>query len=167
MVLYLYYCIWYCILSLTRVLQALEVNKKLNCTTAVLIKSLKELEDIESHKDGLLYGIPVSIKENLDYEVLRRKRHFKMVKHSFHFQQHWEWGSSMAELDSLLCCFIFKNAFHQLHNKRKTTIKSTHLGYLKLNTYVWCWQSSIIIILSQYELLLSLAEQQTSYMRSQ
>ncbi|KAM9482519.1 vitamin D3 hydroxylase-associated protein-like isoform 1-T2 [Clarias gariepinus] len=48
--------------------KALEVNKKLNCTTAVLIKSLKELEDIESRKDGLLYGIPVSIKENLDYE---------------------------------------------------------------------------------------------------
>ncbi|KAK3556644.1 hypothetical protein QTP70_011294 [Hemibagrus guttatus] len=48
--------------------KALEVNRKLNCSTAVLMESLKQLEEIESHKDGLLYGIPVSIKENLDYE---------------------------------------------------------------------------------------------------
>ncbi|KAF7711920.1 fatty-acid amide hydrolase 1-like [Silurus meridionalis] len=48
--------------------KALEVHKKLNCGTAVLTESLNQLEDIESHKDGLLYGIPVSIKDNLDYE---------------------------------------------------------------------------------------------------
>ncbi|KAG7326171.1 hypothetical protein KOW79_009572 [Hemibagrus wyckioides] len=48
--------------------KALEVHKKLNCGTAVLIESLKQLEDIESHKDGLLYGIPVSIKDNVDYK---------------------------------------------------------------------------------------------------
>ncbi|MCI4375046.1 hypothetical protein PGIGA_G00104510 [Pangasianodon gigas] len=48
--------------------KALEVNKKLNCATAVLTESLKQLEDIESHKDGLLYGIPISIKDNVDYE---------------------------------------------------------------------------------------------------
>lgn len=52
------------------VLQALEVNSKLNCATALLTESLKQLEDIETHKDGLLYGIPISIKENFDYEVL-------------------------------------------------------------------------------------------------
>ncbi|KAF5897060.1 vitamin D3 hydroxylase-associated protein-like, partial [Clarias magur] len=48
--------------------KALEVNRKLNCTTSVLMESLKQVEDIESHKGGLLYGIPISIKENLDYE---------------------------------------------------------------------------------------------------
>ncbi|MCI4375047.1 hypothetical protein PGIGA_G00104520 [Pangasianodon gigas] len=48
--------------------KALEVNKKLNCATAVLTESLKQLENIESHKDGLLYGIPFSIKDNVDYE---------------------------------------------------------------------------------------------------
>ncbi|XP_053539823.1 fatty-acid amide hydrolase 1 isoform X1 [Ictalurus punctatus] len=48
--------------------KALEANRKLNCSTAVLTESLKQLEDIESHKDGLLYGIPISIKDNLDYE---------------------------------------------------------------------------------------------------
>ncbi|KAB5583823.1 hypothetical protein PHYPO_G00100060 [Pangasianodon hypophthalmus] len=48
--------------------KALEVNKKLNCATAVLTESLKQLEDIESHKGGLLYGIPISIKDNVDYE---------------------------------------------------------------------------------------------------
>ncbi|KAF4078821.1 hypothetical protein AMELA_G00185860 [Ameiurus melas] len=48
--------------------KALEVNRKLNCSTAVLTESLEQLEDIESHKDGLLYGIPISIKDNLDYK---------------------------------------------------------------------------------------------------
>ncbi|MCJ8729207.1 hypothetical protein PDJAM_G00103410 [Pangasius djambal] len=48
--------------------KALEVNKKLNCATAVLTESLKQLEDVESHKDGLLYGIPISIKDNVEYE---------------------------------------------------------------------------------------------------
>lgn len=55
-------------------LQALEVNSKLNCGTALLIESLKQLEDIETHKDGLLYGIPISIKDNFDYEVLQCSR---------------------------------------------------------------------------------------------
>lgn len=54
------------------VLQALAVNSKLNCGTALLMECLKQLEDIETHKDGLLYGIPVSIKENFDYEVLKK-----------------------------------------------------------------------------------------------
>ena len=56
--------------NLCCVLQAIEVHKKLNCGTAVLTESLKQLEDIESYKDGLLYGIPISIKDNVDYEVL-------------------------------------------------------------------------------------------------
>lgn len=47
------------------------MNSKLNCGTAFLMESLKQLEDIKTHKDGLLYGIPISIKENVDYEVLQ------------------------------------------------------------------------------------------------
>ncbi|KAK2858264.1 hypothetical protein Q7C36_006183 [Tachysurus vachellii] len=48
--------------------KALEVNRELNCSTAVLMESLKQLEEVESHKEGLLYGIPVSIKDNVDYK---------------------------------------------------------------------------------------------------
>ncbi|XP_053492952.1 vitamin D3 hydroxylase-associated protein [Ictalurus furcatus] len=48
--------------------KALEANRKVNCSTAVLTESLKQLQDIESHKNGLLYGIPISIKDNLDFE---------------------------------------------------------------------------------------------------
>ncbi|KAG7326172.1 hypothetical protein KOW79_009573 [Hemibagrus wyckioides] len=48
--------------------QALEVHKKLNCGNAVLTESLKQQKEFESHKDGLLYGIPISIKDNVDYE---------------------------------------------------------------------------------------------------
>lgn len=47
------------------------LNKKLNCGTAILTESLKQLEDIELHRDGLLYGIPISIKDSVDYKVLR------------------------------------------------------------------------------------------------
>ncbi|XP_026999162.2 vitamin D3 hydroxylase-associated protein-like [Tachysurus fulvidraco] len=46
--------------------KALEVNRELNCSTAVLMESLKQVEEVESHKEGLLYGIPVSIKDNVD-----------------------------------------------------------------------------------------------------
>ncbi|GAA6101530.1 fatty-acid amide hydrolase 1 isoform X1 [Tachysurus ichikawai] len=49
--------------------KALEVNSKFNCGTAFFKESLKQLEDIEIHKDGILYGIPVSIKENFDYQA--------------------------------------------------------------------------------------------------
>ncbi|XP_062852597.1 fatty-acid amide hydrolase 1 [Trichomycterus rosablanca] len=48
--------------------KALEVNRKLNCCTAFLTECLYQLENIDSHKDGLLYGIPISIKENIDYQ---------------------------------------------------------------------------------------------------
>uniref|UniRef100_H3CMC4 Fatty-acid amide hydrolase 1 n=1 Tax=Tetraodon nigroviridis TaxID=99883 RepID=H3CMC4_TETNG len=41
--------------------KALEVNKKLNCCTVVLSESL-------TRKEGLLYGVPVSIKENIAYK---------------------------------------------------------------------------------------------------
>lgn len=58
------------ILGMSCVLKALEVNRELNCSTAVLMESLKQLEEVESHTEGLLYGIPVSIKDNVDYKVL-------------------------------------------------------------------------------------------------
>ncbi|XP_072540070.1 fatty-acid amide hydrolase 1 [Salminus brasiliensis] len=48
--------------------KALEVNKTLNCNTDVLMESVKQLAEIESHRDGLLYGIPISIKENIGYK---------------------------------------------------------------------------------------------------
>ncbi|KAM9504367.1 vitamin D3 hydroxylase-associated protein-like isoform 1-T1 [Salvelinus alpinus] len=48
--------------------KTLEVNRRLNCCTEVLLESWDQLEDIDSHKDGLLYGVPVSIKENIGYK---------------------------------------------------------------------------------------------------
>lgn len=50
-------------------LQALDVNKKLNCCTGVLLESFDQLKTLVSHKEGLLYGVPVSIKENIGYKV--------------------------------------------------------------------------------------------------
>ncbi|XP_045079425.1 fatty-acid amide hydrolase 1-like isoform X1 [Coregonus clupeaformis] len=48
--------------------KTLEVNRRLNCCTEVLLESWDQLEDIDSCKDGLLYGVPVSIKENMGYK---------------------------------------------------------------------------------------------------
>uniref|UniRef100_A0AAR2L810 Fatty-acid amide hydrolase 1 n=1 Tax=Pygocentrus nattereri TaxID=42514 RepID=A0AAR2L810_PYGNA len=48
--------------------KALEVNRKLNCSTDVLMESVKQLSEIESHRDGLLYGVPISIKDNIAYK---------------------------------------------------------------------------------------------------
>lgn len=53
-----------------RSLQALDVNKKLNCCTTVLLESFDQIKTISSKKEGLLYGVPVSIKENIAYKVL-------------------------------------------------------------------------------------------------
>uniref|UniRef100_A0A673X5R1 Fatty acid amide hydrolase n=1 Tax=Salmo trutta TaxID=8032 RepID=A0A673X5R1_SALTR len=39
--------------------KTLEVNRRLNCCTEILLESWDQLEDIGSHKDGLLYGVPV------------------------------------------------------------------------------------------------------------
>uniref|UniRef100_A0A668T257 Fatty-acid amide hydrolase 1 n=1 Tax=Oreochromis aureus TaxID=47969 RepID=A0A668T257_OREAU len=48
--------------------KTLAVNKKLNCCTEVLLESLDQLKTVGSNKDGLLYGVPVSIKENLAFK---------------------------------------------------------------------------------------------------
>uniref|UniRef100_A0A3Q3VIG4 Fatty-acid amide hydrolase 1 n=1 Tax=Mola mola TaxID=94237 RepID=A0A3Q3VIG4_MOLML len=48
--------------------KALDVHKKLNCCTGVLLESFDQLKTLVSHKEGLLYGVPVSIKENIGYK---------------------------------------------------------------------------------------------------
>ncbi|XP_026070276.1 vitamin D3 hydroxylase-associated protein [Carassius auratus] len=48
--------------------KALEVNRDLNCSTEILMESVVQLEDIKSQKKGLLYGVPISIKDNISYE---------------------------------------------------------------------------------------------------
>ncbi|XP_070817906.1 fatty-acid amide hydrolase 1 [Chaetodon trifascialis] len=45
--------------------KTLDVNKKLNCCTGILLESFDQLKTVASNKEGLLYGIPVSIKENI------------------------------------------------------------------------------------------------------
>ncbi|XP_062250667.1 fatty-acid amide hydrolase 1 [Platichthys flesus] len=48
--------------------KTLDVNKKLNCCTGILLESFDQLKTLDSNKKGLLYGVPVSIKENFAYK---------------------------------------------------------------------------------------------------
>uniref|UniRef100_A0A3Q3CL59 Fatty-acid amide hydrolase 1 n=1 Tax=Haplochromis burtoni TaxID=8153 RepID=A0A3Q3CL59_HAPBU len=48
--------------------KTLAVNQKLNCCTEILLESLDQLTTVGSNKDGLLYGVPVSIKENITFK---------------------------------------------------------------------------------------------------
>uniref|UniRef100_A0AAX7VD31 Fatty-acid amide hydrolase 1 n=1 Tax=Astatotilapia calliptera TaxID=8154 RepID=A0AAX7VD31_ASTCA len=48
--------------------QTLAVNQKLNCCTEILLESLDQLTTVGSNKDGLLYGVPVSVKENITFK---------------------------------------------------------------------------------------------------
>lgn len=48
--------------------KTLEVNRRLNCCTEILLESFDQLKNIESSKKGLLYGVPISIKENVGYK---------------------------------------------------------------------------------------------------
>lgn len=47
--------------------QTLDVNSKLNCCTVILLDSFDQLKS--TNKEGLLYGVPVSIKDNYGYKV--------------------------------------------------------------------------------------------------
>lgn len=51
--------------------QTLAAHKKLNCCSEILPESFDQLKTLASNKDGLLYGVPVSIKENLEYKVVQ------------------------------------------------------------------------------------------------
>ncbi|XP_023263746.1 fatty-acid amide hydrolase 1 [Seriola lalandi dorsalis] len=48
--------------------KTLDVHKQLNCCTGILLESFDQLKTIGSNKDGLLYGVPISIKENIAYK---------------------------------------------------------------------------------------------------
>ncbi|XP_037626276.1 vitamin D3 hydroxylase-associated protein-like [Sebastes umbrosus] len=49
--------------------KTLDVNKDLNCCTGILLESFDQLKTVaSSNKRGLLYGVPVSIKENYAYK---------------------------------------------------------------------------------------------------
>uniref|UniRef100_A0A3B4TVJ0 Fatty-acid amide hydrolase 1 n=1 Tax=Seriola dumerili TaxID=41447 RepID=A0A3B4TVJ0_SERDU len=48
--------------------KTLDVHKQLNCCTGILLESFDQLKTIASNKDGLLYGVPISIKENIAYK---------------------------------------------------------------------------------------------------
>lgn len=60
-----------CLSSLNHFLssQTLEVNKKLNCCTTIILDSFDQLKTVTANKEGLLYGVPVSIKDNFGYKV--------------------------------------------------------------------------------------------------
>uniref|UniRef100_A0A8C9ZPY9 Fatty-acid amide hydrolase 1 n=1 Tax=Sander lucioperca TaxID=283035 RepID=A0A8C9ZPY9_SANLU len=48
--------------------KTLNVNKDLNCCTGILLESFDQLKTVSTNKEGLLYGVPVSIKENFAYK---------------------------------------------------------------------------------------------------
>ncbi|XP_061895494.1 fatty-acid amide hydrolase 1 [Entelurus aequoreus] len=48
--------------------KALSVDKKLNCCTAILLESFDQLKTLDPNKRGPLYGVPVSIKDNIAYK---------------------------------------------------------------------------------------------------
>uniref|UniRef100_A0A3Q1FXY1 Fatty-acid amide hydrolase 1 n=1 Tax=Acanthochromis polyacanthus TaxID=80966 RepID=A0A3Q1FXY1_9TELE len=48
--------------------KTLAVHKKLNCCAEILLESFDQLETVGSNKEGLLYGVPVSIKDNCGYK---------------------------------------------------------------------------------------------------
>lgn len=48
--------------------KALEVTTELNCVTEFLLESRDQLQEVEKYKEGLLYGIPISIKDNVAYQ---------------------------------------------------------------------------------------------------
>lgn len=50
--------------------QALEVTQEVNCVTDFLHGCEEQLQDLKKQKEkGLLYGIPVSIKDHIGYKV--------------------------------------------------------------------------------------------------
>lgn len=52
-------------------MQALEVHKSLNCVTVFLSDCEDQLKKLrESGVKGPLYGVPVSIKEHVGYQVI-------------------------------------------------------------------------------------------------
>ncbi|KAG8436963.1 hypothetical protein GDO86_007880 [Hymenochirus boettgeri] len=57
------------------VAKALEVNKDVNCVTVFMSDCETQLQDVKKRKQkGLLYGIPVSIKEHVGYQVICFKK---------------------------------------------------------------------------------------------
>lgn len=45
--------------------KTLDVHQKLNCCTEIILESFEQLKTIGSCKKGILYGVPVSLKENI------------------------------------------------------------------------------------------------------
>ncbi|XP_025910027.1 vitamin D3 hydroxylase-associated protein-like [Nothoprocta perdicaria] len=45
--------------------KALEVNKEVNCVTAFIPSCLQHIQEMRNRKKGLLYGVPISIKDHV------------------------------------------------------------------------------------------------------
>ncbi|XP_067368381.1 fatty-acid amide hydrolase 1 isoform X2 [Channa argus] len=73
--------------------KTLETNKKLNCCTGILLESLDQLKTVSSNIEGLLYGVPVSIKENFAY-----KNHDSSCGVVIHLDQPAEKDSVLVEV---------------------------------------------------------------------
>ncbi|XP_037105838.1 fatty-acid amide hydrolase 1 isoform X2 [Syngnathus acus] len=48
--------------------KTINENKRLNCCTTILLESFDHVKTLDSNKRGLLYGVPVSIKDNIAYK---------------------------------------------------------------------------------------------------
>uniref|UniRef100_A0A8C6ZSN7 Fatty-acid amide hydrolase 1 n=1 Tax=Nothoprocta perdicaria TaxID=30464 RepID=A0A8C6ZSN7_NOTPE len=49
--------------------KALEVNKEVNCVTAFIPSCLQHIQEMRNRKKGLLYGVPISIKDHVVCKV--------------------------------------------------------------------------------------------------
>lgn len=106
--------------------QALDVQRKLNCCTGILLESFDQLQTVASNKDGLLYGVPVSIKENIEYKVASFLSCVLLLLNGSCTTKniplvHLELGGTLfvfADIGAILVCFC---SFPFIFNTRVTT----------------------------------------------
>lgn len=71
--------------------KALEVTQQTNCVRHFIPECEEQLQEIQGQKEkGLLYGIPVSIKDHIGHKVLP----FAPLKHPIMSQAGWRCGGT-------------------------------------------------------------------------
>lgn len=110
---------WWTFTLLSSVQQTLSVNRKTNCCTGILPESFDQLKVVQhdSEKKGLLYGVPVSIKENIAYKVC-----------SHHPLQIW------MHYQPSFCCGLSE------HVSRAEHVSLFHFATQESRHVVWCDQ---------------------------
>lgn len=74
--------------------KALEVTQQTNCVRHFIPECEEQLQEIQGQKEkGLLYGIPVSIKDHIGHKVLP----FAPLKHPIMSQAGWRCGGTLPK----------------------------------------------------------------------